>query len=166
MEKIRKKIKSFVKPMSAGWKGASIGLAAVTVCLCIVQAYYMLGSHGAVDMMVGAVLYIAAGVLICGIVALAAHFLKKVPSRYMGLCAGSALCLLFCFIVPPQVAGMVPVTRIDLTVKVADKKGNEASLPLSSVAPLLPMIEGEIIKAPISSAIPTKEPVFQSYGFA
>ncbi|MFU1795772.1 MFS transporter [Paenibacillus azoreducens] len=107
MEKIRKKIKSFVKPMSAGWKGASIGLAAVTVCLCIVQAYYMLGSHGAVDMMVGAVLYIAAGVLICGIVALAAHFLKKVPSRYMGLCAGSALCLLFCFIVPPQVAGMV-----------------------------------------------------------
>lgn len=54
---------------------------------------------------------------------------------------------------------------IDLTVQVADKNGNTASIPLSSAASLLPMLEGDIVKWPFTSLLPTKEPVFQNFAF-
>lgn len=54
---------------------------------------------------------------------------------------------------------------VDLTIKVVDKNGNQASLPLSSVAHLLPMFEGNIVKWPFTSFLPTKEPVFQNFAF-
>lgn len=54
---------------------------------------------------------------------------------------------------------------IDLTVQVADKNGNIASIPLSSVASLLPMLEGDIVKWPFTTLLPTKEPVFQNFAF-
>lgn len=54
---------------------------------------------------------------------------------------------------------------IDLTIKVEDKDGNTAALPLSSEAVLLPMLEGNIVKWPFTSFMPTKEPVFQNFAF-
>lgn len=52
---------------------------------------------------------------------------------------------------------------IDLTIQAVDNKGNIASLPLSSQAALLPMLEGHIVKWPLSSIVPTKEPIFQNF---
>lgn len=54
---------------------------------------------------------------------------------------------------------------VDLTVKAEDKDGNIAALPLSSEASLLPMLEGNIVKWPFTSSMPTKEPVFQNFDF-
>ncbi|GAA0382890.1 MFS transporter [Paenibacillus motobuensis] len=54
---------------------------------------------------------------------------------------------------------------IDLTVQVADKSGNTAALPLSSNASLLPMLQGDILKWPFTSLLPTREPVFQNFAF-
>lgn len=54
---------------------------------------------------------------------------------------------------------------IDMTIKVEDKNGNIAVLPLSSEASLLPMLEGNIVKWPFTSFMPTKEPIFQNFTF-
>jgi len=54
---------------------------------------------------------------------------------------------------------------IDLTVKVEDKNGNKASLPLSHISKLVPMIEGKLLKWPFENLGETKEPVFQNYSF-
>ncbi len=54
---------------------------------------------------------------------------------------------------------------VDLTVQVADKNGNTASLALSSVAGLLPMLKGNIVKWPFSSLLPAREPIFQNFTF-
>ncbi|MED5050702.1 hypothetical protein P9850_02305 [Anoxybacillus rupiensis] len=54
---------------------------------------------------------------------------------------------------------------LDLSAQVEDRSGNIASLPLSSVAVLLPMLEGDIVKWPFTSLLPTKEPIFQNFAF-
>ncbi|MPQ23483.1 MFS transporter [Bacillus paralicheniformis] len=54
---------------------------------------------------------------------------------------------------------------IDLTITLEDKEGNRASLPLSHVSKLIPMIEGKILKWPFTEFSPTKEPVFQHFDF-
>lgn len=54
---------------------------------------------------------------------------------------------------------------LDLSVQVEDRSGNIASLPLSSVTFLLPMLEGDIVKWPFTSLLPTKEPIFQNFAF-
>lgn len=54
---------------------------------------------------------------------------------------------------------------LDLSVQVEDHSGNIASLPLSSVSNLLPMIKGDIIKRPFTALMPTKEPIFQNFAF-
>lgn len=54
---------------------------------------------------------------------------------------------------------------IDLTVEVIDNAGEVAHLPLSSVAPLLPQLEGRIGKAAFMSPLPASEPVFQHFEF-
>lgn len=54
---------------------------------------------------------------------------------------------------------------IDLTIRLEDTDGNKAELPLSRFSPLLPMVEGKIIKKPFSNFIPNKEPIFQSFEF-
>lgn len=38
---------------------------------------------------------------------------------------------------------------LDFTIKVEDKNGNQASLPLSHISKLVPMIEGKLLKAPL-----------------
>lgn len=54
---------------------------------------------------------------------------------------------------------------VDLTIEVEDISGNTASLPLSAAGGLLPMFEGGIVKWPLTSLMPTKEPVFQNFAF-
>ncbi len=54
---------------------------------------------------------------------------------------------------------------VDLTIRVEDKNGSRAELPLSSAGSLLPMFEGKIVKWPFASALPIKEPVFQNFAF-
>ncbi|REK52795.1 MAG: alpha/beta hydrolase [Thermobacillus sp.] len=53
----------------------------------------------------------------------------------------------------------------DLTVQVEDVHGNTASMPLSAAGGLLPMLEGGIVKWPLTSLMPTREPVFQTFAF-
>ncbi|OPA76914.1 alpha/beta hydrolase [Paenibacillus selenitireducens] len=55
---------------------------------------------------------------------------------------------------------------VDMTVQAEDRNGNAAAVPLSTVANLLPMFEGNIVKWPFTSALPAKEPVFQNFAFA
>ncbi|MFD0712692.1 alpha/beta hydrolase family protein [Paenibacillus sp. GCM10027626] len=54
---------------------------------------------------------------------------------------------------------------IDLTIRVVDQQGHEAQLPLSHISPLIPAIEGKLLKAPFDSFGETKEPLFQYYSF-
>ncbi|WII39061.1 hypothetical protein [Paenibacillus thiaminolyticus] len=54
---------------------------------------------------------------------------------------------------------------LDFTIKAEDKNGNQASLPLSHISKLVPMIEGTLLKAPFANSGETTEPVFQNYGF-
>ncbi|MEC0311110.1 bacitracin amidohydrolase BahA [Paenibacillus lautus] len=58
-----------------------------------------------------------------------------------------------------------PKEFIDFTITVEDKKGHQASLPLSHISKLPPVIEGKLLKWPFSKAGNTSEPVFQSYDF-
>ncbi|MDR0268314.1 MFS transporter [Paenibacillus sp.] len=53
----------------------------------------------------------------------------------------------------------------DISIKVEDKSGNVATVPLSSEAFLLPMFESRTVKSPFTSFVPTKEPVFQNFAF-
>ncbi|MFJ7932190.1 MFS transporter [Peribacillus sp. NPDC096448] len=54
---------------------------------------------------------------------------------------------------------------IDLTITLVDDEGNRASLPLSHVSKLIPMIEGKLLKWPFTELSPTKEPIFQHFNF-
>lgn len=58
-----------------------------------------------------------------------------------------------------------PNELINATVSVEDKKGNQASLPLSHISKLPPVIEGKLLKWPFSNSGSISEPVFQSYDF-
>lgn len=58
-----------------------------------------------------------------------------------------------------------PKELINLTITVEDKKGNQASLPLSHISKLPPLIKGKLLKWPFSNSGNTSEPVFQSYDF-
>ncbi|GIP00432.1 hypothetical protein J14TS5_55170 [Paenibacillus lautus] len=58
-----------------------------------------------------------------------------------------------------------PKELINFTITVEDKKGHQASLPLSHISKLPPVIEGKLLKWPFSRAGNTSEPVFQSYDF-
>ncbi|GIP21718.1 MFS transporter [Paenibacillus sp. J22TS3] len=55
---------------------------------------------------------------------------------------------------------------VNLTVQVTDRSGHEASLLLSELSPVVPMVEGRFLKAPFDLMSPVKEPVFQNYGMA
>ncbi|WMM26105.1 hypothetical protein RBU61_05360 [Tissierella sp. MB52-C2] len=52
---------------------------------------------------------------------------------------------------------------LDLSVQVEDNTGNMASIPLNSFGGLLPMFNGDIVKSPFTSFLPTKEPIFQNF---
>lgn len=54
---------------------------------------------------------------------------------------------------------------INFTITAEDRKGHEASLPLSHRSKLPPVIEGKLLKWPFSNAGNISEPVFQSYDF-
>lgn len=58
-----------------------------------------------------------------------------------------------------------PKELINFTITVEDRKGHQASLPLSHISKLPPVIEGKLLKWPFSNAGNTSEPVFQSYDF-
>lgn len=58
-----------------------------------------------------------------------------------------------------------PKELINFTITVEDRKGHQASLPLSHSSQLPPVIEGKLLKWPFSNAGNTSEPVFQSYDF-
>ncbi|MCM1991138.1 hypothetical protein [Oceanirhabdus seepicola] len=53
---------------------------------------------------------------------------------------------------------------IDLTISIEDSLGNKASIPLSHFSPLVPMVEGKILKKPFSKSN-SKEPIFQYFEF-
>lgn len=58
-----------------------------------------------------------------------------------------------------------PNELINATVTVEDKNGRQASLPLSHISKLPPLIKGKLLKWPFANSGNTSEPVFQSYDF-
>ncbi|ASA26320.1 alpha/beta hydrolase [Paenibacillus donghaensis] len=52
---------------------------------------------------------------------------------------------------------------IDMNVALEDTQGHVATVALSKVSYLLPMVTGNLLKFPFTSFTPTKEPVFQSF---
>jgi dienelactone hydrolase len=53
---------------------------------------------------------------------------------------------------------------IDFTIRIVDKEGQEASLPLSHIMPLPPVLEYRIFKPPLQVTF-EDEPAFTTYGF-
>jgi len=108
---LRKKRKEG-KPLSAGWKGAIIALAAVTLIIFAIQGYLMLGTRGSIQYVWGTFVAVAVVILIGGVVSLVVHGLKKVPTRYIWIAATSFTLLLFSFIAPMDASIIVIIILI------------------------------------------------------
>lgn len=89
-----------IKPLTPGWKGASLGLGAIALILILIQARYLLTGQGFVRYITGTFLFVLAASLISGLAALLLHGVKKLPSRYIWILLYSLIMLLFCFIGP------------------------------------------------------------------
>jgi len=90
-----------IPPLTPGWKGASVALAAIACFVIFVQGYQFLGTRGIGDYLTGTVLFLLAIVLITGIIAGVLHWAKKLPSRFVWLLLAS-FCLLFVSFVGPM----------------------------------------------------------------
>lgn len=99
-----KNIRIKINPLSTGWKGATIVLAAVVFIFVIFQANYMLGARGFIDFSVGTIVAIAAAALIGGVITIIFHLIKKVPSRFLWLVFSSFILLFICFMGPMTVS--------------------------------------------------------------
>ncbi|MGG3841025.1 MFS transporter [Paenibacillus thiaminolyticus] len=91
-----------VKPLSAGWMGASIALGAITLFFVLLQANYMLGARGFFDLAAGTAISLIFVALVGGIIALMLHLVKKIPTRYLWLFFSAFMLLFICFIGPMQ----------------------------------------------------------------
>jgi len=98
-KKLRYKIKN-IKPLSDGWKGASISLIIITLFLYIMQSYYLFSSHGFWDFIKGAFVLLLAILLIGSIISILIHFMKKVPSGYILVFISSFILIFISFLVP------------------------------------------------------------------
>ncbi|MCE5172716.1 MFS transporter [Paenibacillus profundus] len=95
-----------IKPLSAGWKGASFVLAAATLILVIMQANYLLGARGFIEFAVGTVISIVVVLIISGLLAIIVHGIKQIPSRYLWLFFSSFILLFICFMGPMEVSSI------------------------------------------------------------
>jgi len=98
-KKLRYKIKN-IKPLSDGWKGASIGLIIITLFLYIMQSYYLFSSHGFWDFIKGAFVLLLAILLIGSIISILIHCMKKIPSGYILVFISSFILIFISFLVP------------------------------------------------------------------
>lgn len=101
-----------ITPLTAGWKGALIALAASTGCIYLVQAYYLIGSRGVLDYVTGAAVLLLAIILIAGVVTGLLHWAKKMPSRYVWLALVSFCLLVISFIGPMQLMFLITLSVI------------------------------------------------------
>ncbi|MFD1177814.1 MFS transporter [Paenibacillus puldeungensis] len=101
-----------ITPLTPGWKGALIALAASAGCIYLVQAYYLIGSRGAVDYVTGSAVFLLAIVLIAGVAAGLLHWAKKMPSRYVWLALVSFCLLFISFIGPLQLTFLITLSVI------------------------------------------------------
>ncbi|WP_152394420.1 MFS transporter [Paenibacillus guangzhouensis] len=105
-ERLRKKLEHLRNPMrripslTPGWKGASIALAITACSIYLVQAYYLLGSRGLGDYLIGTFLSVIAIGIITGLLAGLLSFARRMPSRYVWLALAS-FCLLFVSFIGP-----------------------------------------------------------------
>lgn len=89
-----------VKPLSAGWMGASIALGAITLFFVLLQANYMLGARGFPDLAIGTIVSLIFVAVAGGILALVLHLAKKIPTRYLWLFFSAFMLLFVCFMGP------------------------------------------------------------------
>jgi len=81
-------------PLAPAWKGASVFLSIVALCIYFVQGYFYLGTRGIGDYLVGTVILLISIVLLTGALTGVLHLTKRIPSRYVWL-ALTSFCLLF-----------------------------------------------------------------------
>lgn len=110
-KKLRYKIKN-IKPLSDGWKGASIGLIIITLFLYIMQSYYLFVSHSFGDFIKGAVIILLAILLIGSIISILIHYMKRVPSGYILVFISSFILIFISFLAPIQVNIIVTIFTI------------------------------------------------------
>ena len=89
-----------VKPLPAGWMGASIALGAITLFFVLLQANYMLGARGFLDLAMGTIVSLIFVAFVGGILALVLHLVKKIPTRYLWLFFSAFMLLFVCFMGP------------------------------------------------------------------
>ncbi|WP_339272313.1 MFS transporter [Paenibacillus sp. FSL W8-0426] len=101
---LRRRLSKFplprISPLPSGWKGAIFGVSIVTLFICLVQAFYYLGSRGVQDYFVGTILSILAVLGLTGLVAGVLHWAKKMPSRYVWFLLASIGLLYLSFLGP------------------------------------------------------------------
>lgn len=103
--RFRLRVARFLKrpaPLSPGWKGASLALGVIVLCLYFVQGYTMIGGRGALPYLAGIILFLLASILLTGVIALLLHGVKKMPTRYIWLVLTSLCLLVISFIGPVQ----------------------------------------------------------------
>lgn len=93
-----------IKPLTPGWKGASLWLGVIALILVLIQARYLLTGQSFVRFFTGTFLFVFAVALISGLAAWLLHGVKKLPSRYIWILLYSLSMLLFCFIGPLEVS--------------------------------------------------------------
>lgn len=91
-----------LKPLSAGWMGATIALGAITLFFVILQANYMLGARGFFDLAIGTIVSLIFVAIVGGVIAMVLHLVKKIPTRYLWLFFSAFMLLFICFMGPMQ----------------------------------------------------------------
>lgn len=101
-----------ISPLAPSWKGASIVLAIVALCLYFIQGYSLFGTHGLGNYLMGTLLLLIVIMLVTGVIAGVLHFTKRMPSRYVWIAIAS-FCLLFVsFMGPMQLMFIIPLLII------------------------------------------------------
>lgn len=73
---------------------------AITLFFLLLQAHYMLGARGFLDLAVGTIVSLIFVALGGGILALVLHLVKKIPTRYLWLFFSAFMLLFVCFMGP------------------------------------------------------------------
>lgn len=72
-----------ISPLAPRWKGASIVLLIIALCLYFIQGYFVLGTRSLGEYLIGTLVILLVIVLVTGAIAGVLHVAKRMPSRYV-----------------------------------------------------------------------------------
>lgn len=101
-----------ISPLAPRWKGASIVLLIIALCLYFIQGYFVLGTRSLGEYLIGTLVILLVIVLVTGAIAGVLHVAKRMPSRYVWIALASFFLLFISFIGPIQLMFIVPLLII------------------------------------------------------